>query len=76
MQNWFADFATQINDGYSASSKRIARFYLTERAADVAICEKTDKGTLNQRKLRQNRSAEIDALYDDSREDKLRFQAA
>ncbi|MDO4433258.1 MAG: feruloyl-CoA synthase [Alysiella sp.] len=76
VQNWFANFADKINEGYTASSKRIARFYLMERAADVGIGEKTDKGTLNQRKLRQNRSVEIEALYDDNREDALRFKAA
>lgn len=75
VQNWFARFAAGINQGYAASSKRIARFYLMERAADVGLGEKTDKGTLNQRKLRQNRQAEIEALYDDAREDGFRFKA-
>lgn len=71
---WFERFMAEINHGYSASSKRIARLYLMEREADSAAGEKTDKGTLNQRLLRKNRQAQIDALYG-SDEDVFRFVA-
>ena len=64
----------EINHGFSASSKRIARLYLMERAPDPNIGEKTDKGTLNQRLLRNNRAVEITALYGED-DDPLRFVA-
>lgn len=74
VQDWFARFIRDINQGRTASSKRIARLYLMEHVADAASGEKTDKGNLNQRKLRSNRTAEIDALYGTGR-DRLRFVA-
>lgn len=74
VQQWFADFMARINKGYSASSKRIARLYLMEEAADSAAGEKTDKGNLNQRLLRNRRGQEIEALYG-SAEDPFRFVA-
>lgn len=74
VQEWFQHFMSEINHGFSASSKRIARLYLMERAPDPNIGEKTDKGTLNQRLLRNNRAAEITALYGED-DDPLRFVA-
>ncbi|WP_367109419.1 feruloyl-CoA synthase [uncultured Psychrobacter sp.] len=74
VQAWFSDFMNKINDDYEASSKRIARIYLMENPASVALGEKTDKGTLNQRKLRNSRVDEHTALYSD-KADKLRFLA-
>lgn len=74
LQAWFSDFMSTINDGYEASSKIIARIYLMETPPNVVEGEKTDKGTLNQRKLRNNRVKETDKLYGD-KADKLRFLA-
>lgn len=74
VQEWFADFIKNINEGCDTSSKRVARLYLMENQASVVDGEKTDKGTLNQRKLRNNRVQETDALYEQT-EDKLRFLA-
>lgn len=74
LQVWFSDFMNRINDGYEASSKRITRIYLMENPPNVVEGEKTDKGNLNQRKLRNNRVKETDALYGDQA-DKLRFLA-
>lgn len=74
VQTWFSDFMNKINDGCDASSKRIARIYLMENQASVVEGEKTDKGTLNQRKLRNNRKQELNALYGQE-VDKLRFLA-
>ena len=72
IQAWFSEFMDQVNDGYEASSKRIARIYLMRTPASLSLGERTDKGTLNQRKLRNNRSDEHAALYGDE-PDKLRF---
>ncbi len=74
LQAWFSHFMSTINDGYEASSKIIARIYLMETPPNVVEGEKTDKGTLNQRKLRNNRVKETDKLYED-KADKLRFLA-
>lgn len=74
VQAWFTAFMAEINTGYAASSKRIARLYLMETAADVAQGEKTDKGTLNQRLLRERRVAQVQALYA-ADADPLRFVA-
>jgi len=74
IQTYFDDFIDKINDGYDASSKRIARIYLMENPASIIEGEKTDKGTLNQRKLRNNRVQEATALYGHEA-DKLRFVA-
>ncbi|MGE6442370.1 feruloyl-CoA synthase [Psychrobacter sp. NPDC078409] len=74
IQTYFDDFINKINDGYDASSKRIARIYLMENPASIIEGEKTDKGTLNQRKLRNNRVQEATALYGHEA-DKLRFVA-
>lgn len=74
LQAWFSHFMSTINDGYEASSKIIARIYLMETPPNVVEGEKTDKGTLNQRKLRNNRVKETDKLYGD-KADKLRFLA-
>ncbi len=74
VRQWFADFMARINQGYSASSKRIARLYVMEEAADNAVGEKTDKGNLNQRLLRNRRTKEIEALYG-SADDPFRFVA-
>lgn len=75
VQSWFSNFMDEVNDGYEASSKRIARIYLMETSASVALGEKTDKGTLNQRRLRNNRAIEYSALYNDEGIDKLGFLA-
>ncbi|MEN6669017.1 feruloyl-CoA synthase [Psychrobacter sp. B38] len=72
IQAWFNDFMDKVNDGYDASSKRIARIYLMNTPASVSLGEKTDKGTLNQRKIRNNRLNENTALYG-NKLDKLRF---
>jgi len=45
-----------------------------ENPPNVVEGEKTDKGTLNQRKLRNNRTQETEKLYADHA-DKLRFLA-
>lgn len=74
VQQWFENFMTGINKGFQASSKRIARLYVMEVAPDGNKGEKTDKGTLNQRLLRQNRAADIETLYG-SDEHPLRFTA-
>lgn len=74
LQAWFSDFMTRINDGYHASSKKIARIYLMENPPNVVEGEKTDKGNLNQRKLRNNRVQETEKLYGEH-SDKLRFLA-
>ncbi|STZ76592.1 feruloyl-CoA synthase [Bergeriella denitrificans] len=74
VQAWFGAFMGRINQGYSASSKRIARLYLMAEPADVGLGETTDKGTLNQRLLRSRRSREIEALYGQE-EDPFRFIA-
>ena len=74
IQTYFNDFINKINDGYDASSKRIARIYLMANPASIIEGEKTDKGTLNQRKLRNNRVQEATALYGHEA-DKLRFVA-
>ena len=74
VQAWFGQFMARINQGYNASSKRIARLYLMERAPDAGLGEKTDKGNLNQRLLRNNRRQEIAALYGEEA-DPLRFLA-
>lgn len=74
LQAWCSDFMNRINEGYEASSKRIGRIYLMENPASVVDGEKTDKGNLNQRKLRNNRTQETEALYGD-KADKLRFLA-
>ena len=74
LQAWFCDFMNRINEGYHASSKKIARIYLMENPPNVVEGEKTDKGTLNQRKLRNNRTQETEKLYAEDA-DKLRFLA-
>jgi feruloyl-CoA synthase len=74
LQAWFSDFMGSINDGYEASSKKITRIYLMENPANVVEGEKTDKGNLNQRRLRNNRMKEMNKLYGD-KADKLRFLA-
>lgn len=74
VQTWFDEFMSKVNNGYQASSKRIERIYLIENSASVNLGEKTDKGTLNQRKLRNNRVEEYTALYSNEI-DSLRFLA-
>lgn len=72
IQAWFNDFMSKVNTDFKASSKRIARIYLMENPASVVEGEKADKGTLNQRKLRNNRVEEYQALYG-CEADTLRF---
>ena len=74
IQSWFDNFIKSINNGYHASSKKIERIYLMQEPASITLGEKTDKGTLNQRKLRNNKTIETEALYDD-KPDILRFIA-
>lgn len=74
VKEWFSNFMKRVNEGCDTSSKRIARLYLMESQASMTQGEKTDKGTLNQRKLRNNKVKEIDALYAEEA-DKLRFLA-
>lgn len=74
IQYWFESFIKYINNGYHTSSKRIERIYLMQEPASITLGEKTDKGTLNQRKIRNNKTIETEALYDD-KPDILRFIA-
>jgi feruloyl-CoA synthase len=48
----------------TGSSSRIARFLVAEEAPSAAQDEITDKGYINQRRVRTRRAAVIDRLYE------------
>jgi feruloyl-CoA synthase len=64
-----AHFQTMLDELAAASTgsaNRIARLILLEQPASISKGEVTDKGSINQRAVLQNREALVRALHDDS----------
>lgn len=63
VRQYFADLLQQVNQTASGSASRIAWLHLLETPPSVDLHEITDKGSINQRAVLNNRADLIETLY-------------